>query len=276
VALSARGLAYTYSQGTRFGVEALSGIDLDLEPGQMLVIAGATGSGKSTLLRLLAGLLRPTAGSVHVDDLTPSDRSARGSVAIVFQNPESQFFAETVLADVAFGPHNLGFEDPAAAAATALVAVGIDPEEFGERSPLTLSGGEARRVAIAGALAMRAPYLLLDEPTAGLDARGRREVVAAVRAERARAGIVVVTHDPGEFLGDADQVLALRAGSAALSGSVAALLDAYRSADSAGLRLPEIVRTQLLARERGAHIPTIAFEPEAAALALARARRDAR
>ncbi|MDO8879293.1 MAG: ATP-binding cassette domain-containing protein [Coriobacteriia bacterium] len=276
MALIARGLGYIYGQGTGFGIDALRGVDFDLSPGELLVIAGATGSGKSTLLRLLAGLLRPSAGSVTVDGAAPDARSARGKVAIVFQNPESQFFAESVLADVAFGPGNLGADDPDVVAADALAAVGLDPDTFGGRSPLTLSGGEARRAAIAGALAMRAPYLLLDEPTAGLDSRGRRDVIAAVTAERVRAGVAVVTHDPDEFLSHADHVLALSEGAPVFDGSVAALFDAFREYESAGLRLPEVVRAQLLARERGAHIPSIGFEPREAARVLMAARGDRR
>ena len=268
MALVAEGLGYAYAHGTRFAVDALSGIDLRIEPGELVVIAGETGSGKSTLLRLLAGLLEPTAGMVRVDGSAPGASSARGAVALVFQNPESQFFAETVLADVAFGPRNLGLDTPMEIAAGSLAAVGLDPVAFGGRSPLTLSGGEARRVAIAGALAMRAPYLLLDEPTAGLDARGRREVIATVLSERTRAGIAVVTHDPGEFLRDADRILALKGGHAVFSGTVAGLYDDARGYESAGLRLPAVVRAQLLARERGARVPEITLDPRAAAAAL--------
>ena len=272
MALVARNLGYEYGAGTPFAVRALEGVDLDLEGGDMLVIAGATGSGKSTLLRLLAGLLRAETGSIAVDGESPQARSARGSVAIVFQNPETQFFAETLLADVAFGPRNLGMPDAAEAAAEALEAVGLEPGRFGARSPFTLSGGEARRAAIAGALAMRAPYLLLDEPTAGLDSAGRRDVLAAVSAERARAGVAVVTHDPEEFLGLATHVLALSDGMPAFSGTVAELMDGPAAYEGAGLRLPEVVRAQLLARERGAVLPRIEFEPRAAARALLAAR----
>ena len=135
------------------------------------------------------------------------------------------------------------------------MAVGLDPGTFGPRSPFTLSGGEARRAAIAGALAMGAPYLLLDEPTAGLDARGRRDVLAAIEAERATAGVVVVTHDPDEFLGLGDP--RARAGGSAhpsFDGTVRDLTDDPCDYEAAGLRLPDVVRTQVLARERGAHI----------------------
>lgn len=276
MALVARGLGYTYSAGAHYQVRAVSGIALQFEPGDLLVIAGATGSGKSTLLRLLAGLLQPDRGTVTVDGEAPGSRAARGRVAIVFQNPESQFFAETLLADVAFGPRNLGVAEPEHAASEALAAVGLDPAEFGPRSPFTLSGGEARRAAIAGALAMGARYLLLDEPTAGLDARGRRDVLAAIDAERARTGVVVVTHDPDEFLPSATRVLALDAGAPAFDGTVSALTADPSAYEAAGLRLPDVVRTQVLARGRGASLPAIELAPGAAADALLHAWRAGR
>lgn len=274
--LSARSLGYTYGHGTRFAVEALRAVDLDVDTGELVVITGATGSGKSTLLRLLAGLLGPTAGTVTADGFAVSGREARGRVAIVFQNSEAQFFAESVLEDVAFGPRNLNAADPTRAAERALEAVGLDPAAFGDRSPFLLSGGEARRVAIAGALAMGSPYLLLDEPTAGLDARGRADVREVIAHERERAGVVVVTHDPEEFLGDADRVLALEAGSAVFSGGVPELYDSASSYEGAGLRLPEIVRVQLLARERGMRAEAISLDPVAVADALADWRSAAR
>lgn len=276
MALVAHDLGYTYSAGAHYQVHALSGVTLGLERGELLVIAGATGSGKSTLLKLLAGLLRPDCGDVRVDGEPPGSRIARGRVAIVFQNPESQFFAETLLVDVGFGPRNLGVPDPDASAASALAAVGLDPDVFGSRSPFTLSGGEARRAAIAGALAMGARYLLLDEPTAGLDARGRRDVLAAIDAERARAGVAVVTHDPDEFLASATRVLALDAGAPAFDGTVEALTQDPSAYEAAGLKLPDVVRAQMLARDRGAVLPVIELEPEAAASALLHAWRAGR
>jgi len=267
--LSARTLGFTYGSGTRFAVEALRAVDLDIDVGELVVITGATGSGKSTLLRLLAGLLEPTEGTVLADGVPVSGREARGRVAIVFQNSESQFFAETVLEDVSFGPRNLGASDPSAVAERALDAVGLDPTAFGDRSPFALSGGEARRVAIAGALAMGAPYLLLDEPTAGLDARGRADVRETIARERARGGVAVVTHDPEEFLAAATRVLALKGGDSVFCGAVPALFDAQADYERAGLRLPEIVVAQLLARSRGAAIPRISLDPVTVAGALA-------
>ncbi|MRS12678.1 MAG: ATP-binding cassette domain-containing protein [Actinobacteria bacterium] len=268
MALVAHDLHYEYGAGTQYSLRAVAGVSLSLECGDLIVIAGETGSGKSTLLRMLAGLLEPAEGGVEVDGISPRDRASRGRVAIVFQNPESQFFAESLLADVSFGPRNLGLEDPTGRAAAALEAVGLDPDEFGPRSPFSLSGGEARRAAIAGALAMSPRYLLLDEPTAGLDAGGRREVLAAIAAERAECGVAVVTHDPGEFLREATCVLALRAGSAAFAGTVSELTDDPSAYEAAGLRLPDVVRAQLLARTRGVRLARIETEPLAAARAL--------
>jgi energy-coupling factor transport system ATP-binding protein len=276
MALIASGLGYTYGSGTSFAVRALSGVGLSIARGDLCVVAGVTGSGKSTLLRLLAGLLQPSEGSVEVDGRSPQARAARGAVAIVFQNPETQFFAETLLADVAFGPRNLGRDEPAAEASAALERVGLEPAIFGPRSPFTLSGGEARRAAIAGALAMGAPYLLLDEPTAGLDAVGRRDVLAAIESERERTGVVVVTHDPDEFLDSASHVLALAHGTPVFGDTVAALLNDPTPYESAGLRLPDVARAQLLARERGASITGIEFDPHAAARVLLAAWRAPR
>lgn len=268
MSILAEGLSYTYETGRASGVEAVRDVSVRVDVGDLVVVAGTTGSGKSTLLRLLAGLLVPSGGSITVDGLEPGAREVRGAIAIVFQNPETQFFAETLRADVAFGPRNLGRPEPEADADRALAAVNLDPAVYGPRSPFGLSGGEARRGAIAGALAMGARYLLLDEPTAGLDAEGRRAVRRALQLERARGGIIVVTHDPAEFLDDASRVIALTEGRVAFSGAVDALYDDPSAYEGAGLVLPPIVRVQLLARSVGMSVPEVTLDPGAAARAL--------
>lgn len=273
MALVASGVSYAYEMGRPFGVEAVRGVDLAVTTGELVVVAGTTGSGKSTLLRLLAGLLEPAVGSVTVDGMGPGDREARGATAIVFQDPETQFFAETLRLDVAFGPRNLGHADPEGDADRALAEVGLDPDVYGPRSPFSLSGGEARRGAIAGALAMGARYLLLDEPTAGLDAAGRAAIRQALQVERTRSGVVVVTHDPAEFLDAATRIVALDTGSVAFSGSVQDLYADPTTYERAGLELPPIVRTQLLARRRGMHLDRVTIDPVRAASALLAARR---
>jgi energy-coupling factor transport system ATP-binding protein len=201
--------------------------------------------------------------------------SVRGAVGLVFQRPEAQFFALSVEEDCAFGPRNLGRSaaDALSDAHAALATVGLDPHVFGSRDPWGLSGGEARRAALAGVLAMRPRYLLLDEPTAGLDAAGRAAVLAAVVEARRGAGVLVVTHDPEEFLADADVVLVLLDGRTAYAGNVAGLLEALPALDAAGIAEPgEVVRAQLLAEARGVRLDgPIALDPVAAAGRLARA-----
>jgi energy-coupling factor transport system ATP-binding protein len=242
-----------------------------------VVLLGSTGSGKTTLLRAAAGLLPVTKGSAEVDGRPASGKdSARGAVGLVFQRPESQFFSLTVEEDCAFGPRNLGRgpEEASEDARAALVAVGLDPEEFGAREPWSLSGGEARRAAIAGVLAMRPRYLLLDEPTAGLDAAGKEAVCAAIEAVRAEAGVLVVTHDAEAFLPRADRLLALRGGRPVFEGDVGQLLEELPRLAAAGdVDPPEVPRTLMLARAAG-RVPAgaLTLDVEAAADLLAGAR----
>jgi len=268
MSLIAEGLKFDYPLRASTSLPALDAVSFSLEPGELVIVVGATGSGKSTLLRLCAGLLKPDSGSVLVDG-GPVD--AKGIVGIVFQNPETQFFAESVHADVAFGPRNLGLVGVDTAVDDSLSAVGLDPVAFGPRSPFTLSGGEARRVAIAGILAMRTPYLLLDEPTAGLDPLGRNAVLKALGQARQRAGVLVVTHDAGEFLGAADRIIALSEGRIAFSGKVSELLDDSLPWEHAGLALPPIVSVQLAARDRGLSVGRVTLDPVTAARSLVRA-----
>jgi energy-coupling factor transport system ATP-binding protein len=253
-------------------IEALSGVSLAVSQGELVLVMGATGSGKSTLLQMAAGLLRPSSGVAQIDAAPLTHTSARGAVGLVFQDPESQLFADTVLDDVAFGPRNLGAsqEDANARAAAALARVGLPAEEFAERSPFALSGGEARRAAIAGVLAMSPRYLLLDEPTAGLDARGRSAVRAIVRAERQRCGVAVVSHSASEFLGEADRVVLLAGGGCAFEGPAAELIAHPALFAEAGLDAPDVLRIQQLAAENGAPLSRFSVDPdEAAGLLLA-------
>jgi energy-coupling factor transport system ATP-binding protein len=277
VALTLDSVAYEYAAGTPLARKALCGVDLRVERGELVCVLGPSGSGKTTLLRLAAGLLEPTAGSVRADGGKTGIVPARAGeparvVGIAFQRPESQLFASSVAEDVAFGPRNIGesAHEAATSASTALEAAGLDPGEFGPRSPFTLSGGEARRAALAGVLAMRPSYLLLDEPTAGLDAGGRQAVVRAVRTAREHAGVVVVTHDAEEFLEDADGVLLLRDGRAAYSGHVAGILAEAERLDAQGLWWPpEVVRSQILASRAGHDTGPVVLDPELAAEKLA-------
>ena len=278
--LSFHGAGYSYDAGTDFATRALSSIDLDLEPRMLTLVLGATGSGKSTLLRLAAGLLIPTEGSVTYGGIAVDAPLAGATppVGLVFQSPETQLFAETVEVDVAFGPRNRGSgaAEATAAARRALIAVGMDPAEFAHRSPFSLSGGEARRVAIAGVLAMQPGLMLFDEPTAGLDARGRAAVRDVVLAARNNAGVVVVTHDAEEFLGMADRVLLLTDGEVTFFGDARELIESPYRFTEAGLRIPEVLRAQMLAEQAGHRVGPYVICPRDAARSIARAGEEAR
>lgn len=266
--LESIGFAYPLPSGDQS--PALDGVSLDVEQGQLVLVLGATGSGKSTLLQIAAGLLGASSGGASIDGEPLTRATARGAVGLVFQDPEAQLFADSVLDDVAFGPTNLGAsrEEARASATEALARVGLPAERFAERSPFALSGGEARRAAIAGVLAMSPRYLLLDEPTAGLDARGREAVRAIVRSERDRCGVVVVSHSAAEFLGEADRVLLLADGRSAFEGAAAELIAAPESFERAGLVAPDVLRVQQLAVERGAQLGGFTLDVDRAARAL--------
>lgn len=273
--LSLTGVDFTYGAGTAFATRALSDVDITFSPGEVVLVLGATGSGKSTLLRIAAGLLVPDTGSVTLDGRAVRGPLAvvRPGVGIVFQSPEMQLFAESVAADVAFGPRNQGLseEDAIVEARRALDAVGLDPEEFGPRSPFSLSGGEARRAAIAGVLAMAPGYLMLDEPTAGLDPSGRESVRDIVTAARESAGVVVVTHDAEEFLGHADRVVLLSEGRIIFDERTEVLVQDPGRFTEAGLRAPEVLRAQMLAQDAGVALPRFALDPTEVASLLAEA-----
>lgn len=273
--LTIRDAGFTFGPGTSYMQRALEGVSLEVSPGELVLVLGATGSGKSTLLRVACGLLDAESGSASIDGEALSRSTARGAVGLVFQDAESQLFADSVLDDVAFGPRNLGLdaEEASQRARSALTAVGLDPDTFGSRSPFALSGGEARRAAIAGVLAMRPRYLLADEPTAGLDAAGRRVVRDVLLAQREgeRAGVLVVSHSAEEFLGDANRVLVLAEGRSAWYGPAAELVADPSPLLGAGLVAPAVLEVQRLARERGLETGAFTLDPVEAAERLAAA-----
>ena len=253
-------VSYTYQEGTPFASAALSDVSLSIEDGSYTAIIGHTGSGKSTILQLLNGLLVPTKGSVRVFDtlITPTSvnkqiRQIRKQVGLVFQFAENQIFEETVLKDVAFGPQNFGVsvEEAEAIAREKLALVGIDESLF-ERSPFELSGGQMRRVAIAGILAMEPSILVLDEPTAGLDPIGRKELMALFKKlHQDGITIVLVTHlmdDVAEF---ADQVYVMEKGKLVKCGKPSLVFQNVEFMEKIQLGVPKITRfTQRLA-DRG-------------------------
>jgi len=273
MSLSLSDIGYTYAPDTGFATCALSRVSVEVAVGELVLVLGSTGSGKSTLLRVAAGLLEAQAGRALIDGEPLNRVSARGEVGLVFQDAEAQLFADTLLDDVAFGPRNLGLtgEEAAARAREALLTVGLDPEVFGGRSPFALSGGEARRAAIAGVLAMRPRYLLADEPTAGLDANGRAAMRAIVADVRQRAGVMLVSHSAEEFLGEADRVLVLFEGGSAWYGDASALIVDPAPLEAAGLAAPAVLAVQRSARLSGIDPGPFTLDPRLAADNLATA-----
>ena len=253
-------VSYTYQEGTPFASAALSDINLSIEDGSYTAIIGHTGSGKSTILQLLNGLLVPTKGSVRVFDtlitstsVNKQIRQIRKQVGLVFQFAENQIFEETVLKDVAFGPQNFGVsvEEAEAIAREKLALVGIDESLFG-RSPFELSGGQMRRVAIAGILAMEPKILVLDEPTAGLDPIGRKELMTLFKKlHQDGITIVLVTHlmdDVAEF---ADQVYVMEKGKMVKSGVPSLVFQNFEFMEKIQLGVPKITRFAQRLAERG-------------------------
>ena len=253
-------VSFTYQEGTPFASAALSDVSLTIEDGSYTAIIGHTGSGKSTILQLLNGLLVPTKGSVHVFDtlitstsINKQIRQIRKQVGLVFQFAENQIFEETVLKDVAFGPQNFGVsvEEAEAIAREKLDLVGIDESLF-ERSPFELSGGQMRRVAIAGILAMEPSILVLDEPTAGLDPIGRKELMTLFeKLHQDGITIVLVTHlmdDVAEF---ADQVYVMEKGRLVKSGAPSLVFQNLEFMENIQLGVPKITRFAQRLAERG-------------------------
>ena len=253
-------VSYTYQEGTPFASAALSDVSLSIEDGSYTAIIGHTGSGKSTILQLLNGLLVPTEGSVRVFDtlitstsVNKQIRQIRKQVGLVFQFAENQIFEETVLKDVAFGPQNFGVsvEEAEAIAREKLALVGIDESLF-ERSPFELSGGQMRRVAIAGILAMEPKILVLDEPTAGLDPIGRKELMTLFKKlHQDGITIVLVTHlmdDVAEF---ADQVYVMEKGKLVKSGKPSLVFQNVEFMEKIQLGVPKITRFAQRLAERG-------------------------
>ena len=225
--LNLQNVTFTYMKGTPFEKTALHNVSLQIEKGEFVAVIGHTGSGKSTLVQHLSGLLHPDKGSVTVDGVNlnaknAAAKKARNSVGMVFQYPEHQIFAETVYEDIAFGPRNkgLGPDEVDRAVRDAMAFVGLDFDSFAKRSPFRLSGGQMRRVAIAGVIAMEPDYLILDEPSAGLDPRSRDAVFKEVMALYKKRGIAVilVTHNMEEAARYASRLLVISGGQVILDG----------------------------------------------------------
>ena len=258
-------VSFTYSKGTPYEKEVLHDISLTIEKGEFAAIIGHTGSGKTTLIQHLNGLLHPTKGKALLDgtDLsgkTKEARAARGKVGMVFQYPEHQLFAETVYEDVAFGPRNLGLteDEVEQRVREALQFVGLDYDALAQRSPFNLSGGQMRRVAIAGVVSMKPDYLILDEPSAGLDPGARRDVFREILSlyKKQGIGIIMVTHSMEDALQFANRLLVVYDGRIIMDGKPAALFrERRKELQDVGLDIPEIYKLKDALRAKGLAIP---------------------
>ena len=271
--IEVKNLTYIYSPGLPYETKALDDISFTIESGEFVGFIGHTGSGKSTLLQHLNGLLKPGSGQVLADGTdinakTDEAKALRRRIGLVFQYPEYQLFEETVLKDVCFGPKNFGVseEECVERAKQALLLVGLDPKEKGEVSPFMLSGGEKRRVAIAGVLAMEPKVLILDEPTAGLDPKGRRDILTMI--ERIRKSrdltIVLVSHNMDDIAEMATHVLVMDKGRLVMDGTPQEVFSRGKELKAIGLSRPAAAEFMELLAAKGADVSVNTLTIEAA------------
>lgn len=269
--LQVKNLTHTYGIGTPFQRSAVEDVSFDVRPGEFLGIIGHTGSGKSTLIQHLNGLLRPTSGQVLLDgrniwEAPKKIRDIRFQVGLVFQYPEYQLFEETVYKDIAFGPMNQGRTgdelDHAIREAARLAGV---RDEHLEKSPFELSGGQKRRVALAGVLAMEPKVLVLDEPTAGLDPAGRENLMANIRDYHRNKGatVILVSHSMDEIARNADRILVLKSAHVLMNGPPAEVFARSEELLSAGLDVPQVTRVAMALRARGVNVDSAVYTAEA-------------
>lgn len=269
-------LTHTYSAGTPFQRSAVDGVELDIMPGEFLGVIGHTGSGKSTLIQHLNGLLKPTQGHIYLNGkdiwADPKQiRQVRFQVGLVFQYPEYQLFEETVYKDIAFGPGNMGLDkeeiDRRVRESARMVGLA---EELLEKSPFDLSGGQKRRVAIAGVLAMDPKVLILDEPTAGLDPRGRDTILGEIREyhEERKNTVLLVSHSMEDIAQYAKKVLVIAEGKPAMYDTVENIFSRVEELTAMGLAVPQISRVFAGLRAAGYQVPGNIYTVEGAAAAI--------
>ena len=271
MSIEIRHLTHCYSEGSALSTVALDDICMTVEDGEFLGIIGHTGSGKSTLVQHLNGLLKPTSGQVLVDgeDLNGEQvnrRALRQRIGLVFQYPEYQLFEETVAKDIAFGPKNQGLskEEIDERVRYAMECVHLDYDRYSERSPFELSGGQMRRVAIAGVLAMKPSVLILDEPTAGLDPRGRDRILTMLEELHARENvtIIMVSHSMDDMARLATRLVVMAEGKILASGTPREIFAREEMMISAGLGVPEAARLCRELRAKGFDLPEDLYRPD--------------
>jgi energy-coupling factor transport system ATP-binding protein len=247
MSIQVKNLIHVYNEGMPYETVALDNVSFEISDGSFVGIIGHTGSGKSTLIQHLNGLLKPKSGAIIVDgvDITNPEvkmRDIRRAIGLVFQYPEYQLFEETVEKDIAFGPINLGLPEKIVTERVkeALELVGLSYEEIGQRSPFDLSGGQKRRVAIAGVIAMKPKVLILDEPTAGLDPRAHQDILQLVKNvhRKERNTIILVSHNMGDIASLAEKVLVMDRGRLVLQGTPIEVFSKREMLHNLGLGLP--------------------------------------
>lgn len=275
-AIETIGLTHYYSKGTVQQVAAINDVNLTIEKGELVGVIGHTGSGKSTLISHFNGLLKPDAGKVLVDGTDiwrdkETLRNTRFKVGLCFQYPEYQLFEETVFKDIAFGPKNMKLSEAEVKERVLRAAefVGVKPEHL-DKSPFDLSGGEKRRVAIAGVMSMEPEVLIFDEPAAGLDPQGRRELIKLIKDYREQTGsaVVVVSHSMEDIASLADKVIVMNNSRIEMQGTVDEVYSRGEELRRIGLNIPEITEIFLRLRARGFDVPANVYTVEQGAAIL--------
>ncbi len=278
--LEAKNLVYTYGKGTPFSTHAVNGVSFSVEKGEIIGLIGHTGSGKSTIVQQLNGLIKPESGKILLNgrDINTdfeNIKEVRFKVGLVFQYPEYQLFEETSYKDIAYGPTNMGLSedevDRRVRYAAKLVELGDD---LLEKSPFDLSGGEKRRVAIAGILAMRPEVLVLDEPTAGLDPKGRDLILSRIKEYRdeTNAAVIIVSHSMEDIAKTADKLLVMNRGKVEMFDTVSNVYSNSESLTEIGLDIPHVTKIAIELNKRGFDIPKNIFTVEALKQAVLKCR----
>ena len=264
-------LTHVYMPKSPFEKKVLDNVNLVIEDGEFLALIGHTGSGKSTLIQHLNGLLEPTSGRILVDDIDITNKEAklteiRKKIGLVFQYPEYQLFEETIEKDIAFGPNNLGLssEEVSRRVKKSMEMVGLDYETYKDVSPFDLSGGQKRRVAIAGVIAMEPKVLILDEPTAGLDPKGRDDILEQIklRHEKYKMTIVLVSHSMEDVGKLAQRIVVMNKGKVELLGKPSEVFKEVETLEKIGLAVPQVTYLMRVLRERGFNVSDEIFTVE--------------
>lgn len=274
MSIQVKNITHIYSEGLPHESKAIDDVSFDIDDGQFVGLIGHTGSGKSTLVQHLNGLLKPKSGSIFISgkDITESGvilRDIRRKVGLVFQYPEYQLFEETVERDISFGPVYLGLEkeEIEKRVMEAMLFVGLDFEEFRERSPFELSGGQKRRVAIAGVLAMKPEVLILDEPTAGLDPNAHSAILEMIEQihEAENNIIILISHNMNDIAAMAEKILVMEKGSLIMEGTPREIFSHRDELNGMGLAVPDITEIMNRLNEKGVHVRKNIFDVETAA-----------